>query len=162
MEGKIKYFIGKDRKCSWNLMKSTLTFNKFSSTLKLSKWENENIEFSHFPFPGLHRHLVDCPWRGTAHAASLPSQATQNMEKVSHENLHGGSGRGQLNSDEERLEAVSLSIKVSPISCCPAYIGSILSYTIKGCVRLCVCHVTSSLVWININQPVHWPWFKSI
>ena len=62
---------------------------------------------------------MDCArWR-SADAAALPPEAAQDLEEVSDEDLHRGPGRGQLHSDEERLEAISLSIKVSCCSTSP-------------------------------------------
>ena len=64
---------------------------------------------------------MDCArWR-SADAAALPPEAAQDLEEVSDEDLHRGPGRGQLHSDEERLEAISLSIKVSCCSNCQTY-----------------------------------------
>ena len=64
-------------------------------------------------FSGLYRYLVDCSRWGAPDAPSIPSEAAQNLEEMSDEDLHRGSSGGQLDTNEKRLETVSLSTQAS-------------------------------------------------
>ena len=64
-------------------------------------------------FLGLHRYLVDCSRWGAVDAPSIPPEAAQNLEEMSDEDLHRGSSGGQLDTNEKRLETVSISTQAS-------------------------------------------------
>ena len=66
-----------------------------------------------FTISGLHRYMVDCSrWRAFD-APSFPPEAAQNLEEMSDEDFHRGPSRGQLDTNEKRLETVSISTQAS-------------------------------------------------